>query len=160
LHGSKNKTFEPMDLWQFAIRIGAALLAGLLIGIEREIRNKNAGLKTNALVALGASVFVIASLHFAERSSVDVTRVLGQVVTGIGFIGAGVILHTGTNVRGLTTAATVWCSAGAGCLAAIGLYEELAVLTVLILIVNIFFTYLDDFINKRMKNDPEEHTED
>jgi putative Mg2+ transporter-C (MgtC) family protein len=149
-----------MDLWQFSIRIGAALLAGFLIGIEREIRNKNAGLKTNALVSLGAAVFVIASFHFRGESSVDITRVLGQVVTGIGFIGAGVILHTGTTVRGLTTAATVWCSAGAGCLAAIGLYKELAVLTVLILVVNIFFGSLDKFINKKMKNDPEKHVED
>lgn len=149
-----------MDLWQFSIRVGAALLAGLLIGIEREIRNKNAGLKTNALVSLGAAVFVIASLHFRGESSVDITRVLGQVVTGIGFIGAGVILHTGTTVRGLTTAATVWCSAGAGCLAAIGLYAELAVLTVIILFVNVFFGALDNFINRKMNNDPEKHVED
>lgn len=148
-----------MDLWQFGIRIGAALLAGLLIGIEREIRNKNAGLKTNALVALGASVFVIVSLTFRGEASVDITRVLGQVVTGIGFIGAGVILHTGTTVRGLTTAATVWCSAGAGCLAAVGMYEELAVLTVVILFVNVVFGALDNYIDRKMKNNPDDRNE-
>lgn len=144
-----------MDLWQFGIRIGAALLAGLLIGIEREIRNKNAGLKTNALVALGACVFVIISLSFRGEASVDITRVLGQVVTGIGFIGAGVILHTGTTVRGLTTAATVWCSASAGCLAAVGMYEELALLTVVILFVNVVFGALDNYIDRKMRNDPD-----
>ena len=148
-----------MDLWQFGIRIGAALLAGLLIGIEREIRNKNAGLKTNALVALGASVFVIISLTFRGEASVDITRVLGQVVTGIGFIGAGVILHTGTTVRGLTTAATVWCSAGAGCLAAVGMYEELAVLTVVILFVNVVFGALDNYIDRKMRNNPDNRDE-
>ncbi len=149
-----------MDLWEYGLRIGAALLSGLFIGVEREIRNKNAGLKTNALVSLGAAVFVLVSLHFRGEPSVDITRVMGQVVTGIGFIGAGVILHTGTTVRGLTTAATVWCSAGAGCLAAVGLYPELLVLTILIVFVNVFFGYLDRYINRKLNRDPDHKTED
>lgn len=114
-----------MTVIEFLIRIGAAALAGLLIGIEREIQNKNAGLKTNALVALGSSVFVVVSLTFEGEEFVDSTRVIGQVVTGVGFLGAGVILHKGTIVRGLTSAATVWCSAAAGCLAAIGQLRNL-----------------------------------
>ncbi|SDK86685.1 putative Mg2+ transporter-C (MgtC) family protein [Salinimicrobium catena] len=149
-----------MDLWEYGLRIGAALLSGLFIGVEREIRNKNAGLKTNALVSLGAAVFVLVSLHFRGEPSVDITRVMGQVVTGIGFIGAGVILHTGTTVRGLTTAATVWCSAGAGCLAAVGLYPELLVLTIIIVFVNVFFGYLDKYINRKLNRDPDHKTED
>lgn len=149
-----------MELWEFSLRIGAALLSGLFIGVEREIRNKNAGLKTNALVSLGAAVFVLVSFHFRGEPSVDITRVMGQVVTGIGFIGAGVILHTGTTVRGLTTAATVWCSAGAGCLAAAGLYLELLVLTILIVFVNVFFGYLDKYINRRLNRDPDHKIED
>jgi len=149
-----------MDLWEYGLRIGAALFSGLFIGVEREIRNKNAGLKTNALVSLGAAVFVLVSLHFRGEEFVDITRVMGQVVTGIGFIGAGVILHTGTTVRGLTTAATVWCSAGAGCLAAIGLYAELLVLTLLIVFVNVFFGYLDKFINRKLNQDPNHKKED
>jgi putative Mg2+ transporter-C (MgtC) family protein len=149
-----------MELLEFGIKIGAALVAGLLIGIEREIQNKNAGLKTNALVSLGAAVFVLASLKFEGVDYADMTRVIGQVVTGIGFIGAGVILHKGTVVRGLTTAATVWCSAGAGCLAAIGLYEELAVLTALIVAVNTIFGPVDKFIRKKFDHDEEEKMED
>jgi putative Mg2+ transporter-C (MgtC) family protein len=137
-----------MELLEFAFRIGAALLAGLFIGMEREIHNKNAGLKTNALVSLGAAVFVLTSLTFAGDDYVDTTRVIGQVVTGIGFIGAGVILHKGTMVRGLTTAATVWCSAGAGCLAAIGQYAELSVLVAVIVFVNVVFNPVDKFIAK------------
>lgn len=139
-----------MELLEFGLRIGAALLAGLFIGVEREIHNKNAGLRTNALVALGASVFVLTSLHFEDKEGVDATRVLGQVVTGIGFIGAGVILHKGTIVRGITTAATVWCSAAAGCLAAIGQFSELAVLTSVIVLINFGFGPVDRFIAKKL----------
>jgi putative Mg2+ transporter-C (MgtC) family protein len=149
-----------MDLLEFTLRVGAALLSGVLIGVEREIRNKNAGLKTNALVSLGAAVFVVISIQFSSYPGVDITRVLGQVVTGIGFIGAGVILHKGTTVRGLTTAATVWCSAGAGCLAAVGFYEELAILTVLIIFVNVIFGALDNYINKKLDRDPKNKVED
>lgn len=149
-----------MDIMEFSIRIGAALLSGLCIGVEREIRNKNAGLKTNALVSLGAAVFVLISLHFKGEPYVDMTRVMGQVVTGIGFIGAGVILHTGTTVRGLTTAATIWCSAGAGCLAAVGLYKELLVLTLLIVFVNVVFGAMDKYINRKFNRDPAHKNED
>lgn len=149
-----------MVIQEFAIRAGAALLSGLLIGVEREIQNKNAGLKTNALVSLGASIFVMLSLQFRGEEFVDITRVLGQVVTGIGFIGAGVILHKGTIVRGLTTAATVWCSAAAGCLAAIGLFGELMIITALIVFVNVIFGPVDTFLRKRFNNTEEERKED
>lgn len=141
-----------MELVDFGLKIGAALLAGLLIGIERELQNKDAGLKTNALVSLGAAVFVLVSLHFEGKPNVDLTRVIGQVVTGIGFIGAGVILHKGTTVRGLTTAATVWCSAGAGCLAGIGEYKELFLLVVLIVITNVLFGLFEDYLSRKMNN--------
>lgn len=149
-----------MELLEFGLRIGGALFAGLLIGIEREVRNKNAGLKTNALVALGAAVFVLTSLYFEGEPYVDTTRVIGQVVTGIGFIGAGVILHKGAVVKGLTTAATVWCSAGAGCLAAIGHFHELFLLTALIVLVNILFNPVDRFIAKMFGHKDKERTDD
>lgn len=148
-----------MDFTEFGIRIGAATLAGVLIGIEREIQNKHAGLKTNALVSLGAAVFVLVSLQFEGEENVDTTRVIGQVVTGIGFIGAGVILHRGTTVRGLTTAATVWCSAGAGCLAAIGMFLELALLILLIVFINVAFGALDAFIDKKVNPGEEKEEE-
>lgn len=141
-----------MELVDFGLKIGAALVAGLLIGIERELQNKDAGLKTNALVSLGAAVFVLVSLHFEGSPNVDLTRVIGQVVTGIGFIGAGVILHKGTTVRGLTTAATVWCSAGAGCLAGIGEFSELFLLVVLIVITNVLFGVFEDYLSRKMND--------
>lgn len=149
-----------MILQEFAIRAGAALLAGLLIGFEREIQNKNAGLKTNALVSLGASIFVMLSLQFRGEDFVDITRVLGQIVTGIGFIGAGVILHKGTIVRGLTTAATVWCSAAAGCVAAIGLFGELMIITAIIVFINVSFGPVDRFLRNHFNNTDKERQED
>lgn len=149
-----------MEVADFALKIGAAVLAGLLIGVEREFRNKQAGLKTNALVSLGAAVFVLTSMQFRGEPEVDITRVLGQVVTGIGFIGAGVILHKGATVKGLTTAATVWCSAAAGCLAATGQFWELLILTFLILFINVVFGAMDNLIDKKVSkdNDNEEET--
>ena len=140
-----------VELEFFLLRVGVALIAGLFIGFEREVQNKNAGLKTNALVAIGAAVFVLASLKFEGMEDVDITRVLGQVVTGIGFIGAGVILHKGTSIRGLTTAATVWCSAAAGCLAGIGMYMEVATVVVLILFVNTVLARVNVWINKNFR---------
>ena len=141
-----------MELQDFIIRVTLALGSGFLIGLEREFKSKSAGLKTNMLVALGASIFVLVSLEFSNKCYTDLTRVLGQVVTGIGFLGAGAIIQKGTNIKGLTTAATIWCSAGAGCLAAVGMYWELLTITVLVLIVNFIFGLLDTKIENTLKD--------
>lgn len=138
-----------MDLYTFSIRIGLAALAGVLIGAERELRHKSAGLKTNTLVSIGSCIFILVSLEFEGQPHVDLTRVLSQVVTGIGFIGAGAIIHHGTSVRGLTTAATIWCSAGAGCLAALFMYREIAVVVTSIILINLGFGYLDQYLQQR-----------
>ncbi|MBI6117188.1 MgtC/SapB family protein [Salegentibacter maritimus] len=132
-----------MELAEFSISIGLAAIAGLFIGIEREFSGKSAGLKTNALVALGACVFILVSLEFKGDEFVDTSRVLGQVVTGIGFIGAGTILQHGKNVKGLTTAATIWCSAGAGALAALQMYTELLVVCLTIVAINLLFGFIE-----------------
>lgn len=147
-----------MDLGVFALRIGLALAAGLLIGAEREFKGKSAGLKTNMLVALGSAVFILISLKFHGDQNVDITRVLSQVVIGIGFIGAGSILKDDDKklIKGLTTAATVWCSAGAGCLAGFGMYWELVLLTVLIVISNLIFGYFDSKLGKDKQDDKED----
>ena len=138
-----------MDLLEFAIKAGAAVLAGLLIGLEREFRGKHAGLKTHALVALGSSVFIIMSPEFQGQDYADMTRVLSQVIIGIGFIGAGTIMKKGKDVEGLTTAATIWCSAGVGCLAGFGWYEELAVVTATVIFVNFVFSRIEDRLIER-----------
>lgn len=132
-----------MELVDFSIKVVIAVFGGFFIGIERELRGKSAGLKTNSLVALGACIFVLLSLEFFDEDFVDHTRVIGQVVTGIGFIGAGTILQTGNKVEGLTTAATIWCSAAVGCLAALNMLEEVAIICVLVLLINFGFTYIE-----------------
>lgn len=134
---------EIGEVMGFGIKIGLATIAGLLIGLEREYKGKNAGLKTNALVAIGAAVYVIISLRYEDVFGVDATRVLSQVVVGIGFLGAGVILQKKSKIEGLTTAATVWCSAAVGCLAATGMFVELGMVTLLVILINVVFGYID-----------------
>jgi putative Mg2+ transporter-C (MgtC) family protein len=112
--------FDLASLGDPALRPAAALLLGCAIGFERQWNQKMAGLRTNALVALGASGFVVFSGLVGEG---DPTRIAAQVVTGIGFLGAGVILREGINVHGLNTAATLWCSAMVGTLAGAGLSQ-------------------------------------
>ncbi|WP_228853342.1 MgtC/SapB family protein [Aegicerativicinus sediminis] len=137
--------FSSIDTVTFIMKIGAATLSGIFIGLEREMKGKSAGLKTNTLVAVGAAIFIIISLQFENVKYVDLTRVLSQVVTGVGFLGAGAILQKKNKdkIKGLTTAATIWCCAGAGCLAAVGMYKELAILTVWVVLFNLVFGYVD-----------------
>ena len=108
---------EPLTVADFALRLAIGVGCGALIGLERQWRARGAGLRTNALVAAGATVFVLYAVATPDTSP---TRVASYVVSGIGFLGGGVILREGVNVRGLNTAATLWCSAAVGVLAASG----------------------------------------
>lgn len=103
--------FDVSSFADSALRLAVALLLGSAIGFERQWNQKMAGLRTNALVALGACGFVVFSGLVGQG---DPTRVAAQVVSGIGFLGAGIILRAGINVHGLNTAATLWCSAMVG----------------------------------------------
>jgi putative Mg2+ transporter-C (MgtC) family protein len=116
-----------MNLLNFSIRIGVALLFGATIGLERQWRQRGAGLRTNALVATGAAAFVSLSTLVEHENSP--TRIASYVVSGIGFLGAGVIMREGMNVRGLNTAATLWCSAAAGVLTGWGFIAHAAITT-------------------------------
>lgn len=105
------------------VRIFAALLLGAAVGLERQWRSRMAGIRTNALVSGGSALFVVlGAVGAGDGPAADPTRVAAQVVSGIGFLGAGVILRDGFNIRGLNTAATLWCSAAIGSLAGFGLY--------------------------------------
>ena len=94
--------------------ISLALLLGGLIGIEREKHHKPAGLRTNILICLGATVFTLISRQAAIGDSSDPSRIVAQIVTGVGFLGAGAIMRQGTSVQGLTTAAEIWVAAALG----------------------------------------------
>jgi putative Mg2+ transporter-C (MgtC) family protein len=101
---------------QILVRLLLAAGIGALLGFEREVRRKSAGFRTNILIALGACVFTIVGMSFPSG---DPSRVTAQIVTGIGFLGAGAILHSGNSVHGMTTAAMIWVNAALG--AAVGL---------------------------------------
>lgn len=121
---------------EFALRLGIALVLGALIGIERQWRQRASGLRTNALVSVGAALFVLLSVAFVDDEA-SPTRVAAQVVSGIGFLGAGVILRDGVNVRGINTAATIWCAAAVGSLAAAGMWEVATMGAVAVVAINL-----------------------
>lgn len=118
-----------------AINMGFALVMGAIIGSERQFRGRMAGLRTNALVSLGAAGFVVFAALFPD--DINPTRVAAQVVSGIGFLGAGIIFRDGLNIQGINTAATLWCSAAVGLISGSGHLGYAAVLTSLIVFANL-----------------------
>jgi putative Mg2+ transporter-C (MgtC) family protein len=123
-----------IELSTVLVRLAIALAFGSVIGVEREWRQKNAGLKTMAMVALGAAAFAMMSDTFGPENH-NPGQIAAAVVGGIGFIGAGVIMHRGATVQGVTTAATLWASASVGVAAGLGQYPLATVLTGGIVIV-------------------------
>lgn len=130
---------------EFLFQIIICFLLSSCIGIERQYRRRMVGLRTIILVSLGSFLFVQFSFSFPGS---DMTRIASQVVAGIGFLGAGVILKDGKSVKGLTTAATLWCSAAIGILCSANLIFEAAIGTLLILFTNIILRTVNSKINK------------
>jgi len=118
---------------------------GALIGLERAWRKHPAGLHTTALVALGSAAFVIAATLLGDEAGP--ARVAGQVVTGVGFLCAGVILHQGATVRGLNTAATVWCSSAVGVLAGLGFALWALLVAALVIFANVVLHFCERHIS-------------
>ncbi len=135
-----------MAIYQFALNNAVGLLLGAVIGLERQWRQRNAGLRTNALVALGASLFV--SLSSLVLQTNDQTRVAAQVITGIGFLGAGVMMREGINVRGLNTAATLWCAGAIGTLSGSGFLPQANIGTALVVITHLVLRPIAGRINR------------
>jgi len=145
---------DILGVLDVAVRALVATLLGGAIGVERQWRLRTAGIRTNALVAAGAALFTIVGSTVVEGSvGADPTRVAAQVVSGIGFLGAGVILRDGANIRGLTTAATLWCAAAIGTLAGAGLLLVAAIGSLIIVSANIFFRPLSRLIRARAGSD-------
>ncbi|MBF4494263.1 MgtC/SapB family protein [Flavobacterium sp. JLP] len=139
-----------MTIIEFSLRLVVALIAGLIIGFERQWHHKETGLTTNMLVATGAAAFVLLSIKVsATATNIDVTRITAQVVMGVGFLGAGVIFREGPNVHGLNSAATIWCSAAIGCITASGYFIEALLCTLLVTIVNTVLEPLDQWLRNR-----------
>ncbi|HEX3024650.1 MAG TPA: MgtC/SapB family protein [Chitinophagaceae bacterium] len=143
-----------MPIFEFTLRLSLAFILGASIGIERQWRQKSAGLRTNTLVSIGSAAFTLLSVILISTSS-DPTRIISQIVTGIGFIGAGVIMKDGMSVQGLNTAATIWCSAAVGSLAGLGLWKEAVITALAVIITHVllrpiaYFLEKDKIINNR-----------
>lgn len=147
----------PYDV--FINRLLCALVAGLLIGAERQMRKRNAGLAVNAMVSVGACLFILLSesvIQTAIKSgglvNNDNLRVLSQVVTGVGFLGAGAIMKDGFTIHGLNSAATVWCSAAVGCLCGYGMWCQAAIAVLVILFINWIVKNIEIFFENKKQD--------
>ena len=123
----------------------ATLLCGL-IGVEREFRNKQAGLKTMIMIGLGATLFTILSIQIGSNSQ---DRIASNIVTGIGFLGAGVIFKEDNRVNGLTTACVIWIVAAIGMAIGAGYYEQAIGVTIVVLAALLIFPYVESFVERR-----------
>jgi putative Mg2+ transporter-C (MgtC) family protein len=127
------------------VRIGISVLCGSIIGFEREYRNKSAGFRTIILITLGSTLFTIVSQRIGNVSD---DRIASTIVTGIGFIGAGVIFKDGFNISGLTTAAVIWVTAAIGMLIGTGNNYLAILVTILVLIILSLFNLMEDLIDR------------
>ena len=134
------------DLFMSRILLAAGLSA--VIGLEREYRQKPAGLRTNMLIGIGSAAFMVLSLGFGQAAGGSADRVAAQVVTGIGFLGAGAILHSSRSVHGLTTAATIWVNAAIGMAAGAGAAGVAIGTTVVTLVVLIALPPVETFFQR------------
>ena len=116
-----------------------AMALGYLIGLERELHGKVVGTRTISLITIGSALYVLMSPSIIDG---DNSRIIAQVVSGIGFLGAGIIFKHGDTVKGLTTAATVWCAAAIGCLCGYGMYAEAVIGTIAVMTVNLLFKHV------------------
>ena len=131
----------------FLLRIGSAFVMGTLIGLERQYRQRDAGLRTNVLVTVGSAAFTVLSYAMTSGNG-DPSRVAAQIVSGIGFLGGGLILKDGFNVKGLNTAATIWCSAASGTLVGVGMFAESAILVGFVLLTHLLYRPLCRLIER------------
>jgi putative Mg2+ transporter-C (MgtC) family protein len=144
------------DFWDTSIRLGAAVLVGGLIGWNRQISGKPAGLRTHMLVSLGAALIVLIPIQANPGHSADgLSRTIQGVATGIGFLGAGEILHrsstkgNGETVKGLTSAAALWTTAALGMVSGCGLWATSLIGTVMVLLILTFAKHLEKYIVKK-----------
>jgi putative Mg2+ transporter-C (MgtC) family protein len=139
-------TLSPADFLDSLISLLGAFVLGTLIGAERQYRQRSGGLRTNVLVAVGAATFVDIGMHL--NGNAGATQIISYVVSGVGFLGAGVIMKEGKNVWGLNTAATLWCSAAVGACAGADLAVEAIVLTAFVLAGNTLLRPLVNLLNR------------
>lgn len=135
-------------------RLITAALLGAALGFEREIRQKDAGLRTNILISVGAALFTLMSIEISGPSG-DPGRIAAQIVTGIGFLGAGAIMRTDSGIQGLTTAATVWVNAAVGVAAGGGEYHLAFIATGITLVALLVLQPIERTIARRFAPPPD-----
>lgn len=133
-------------------RLCLAAGLGAVLGLEREWRQKNAGLKTNILIAMGSALFTLMSVDLSQSAGGDATRIASQIVTGIGFLGAGAIMRTGGSIRGLTTAAMIWVNAAIGVACGGGEYRLAVIATAVTLVVLLIMTPFEKVLDRYIKD--------
>jgi putative Mg2+ transporter-C (MgtC) family protein len=140
---------------EYVLRLLLAALAGGLVGVERELRGRHAGFRTNLLVSVGSALVMLVSISVAGRTwvhgvevnvNIDPARIAYGIMTGIGFLGAGAILKHNSGVRGLTTAAALWCVAAVGMAAGFGMYTITVIATVIIVAALWVLDYVENFM--------------
>ena len=139
-----------MDYKVYLIRISFCFFLSMIIGFERQYRHRMVGLRTNVLVSLGSFLFVVMSFGLSPKHQ-DITRIAASVVSGIGFLGAGVILRDGSKIKGLNTAATLWCVSAIGVLTACGMLLEASIGALFVLISNVVLRIFSLGIMNRVK---------
>lgn len=152
-----------LDIWDTVMRLGIALLLGLVLGLERVFANKSAGMRTYGLVAMASAFFVYTSQLVAmqyvgiEGFTFDPLRVAAQIVVGVGFLGTGLIVFQNNHIANLTTAAGLWVAASIGMASGFGLFTEAVIATILALITLVIFSFIERPLRKRIgeKNDIE-----
>lgn len=130
-------------------RLLLAATLGALIGLEREWRHKDAGLRTNILITIGSALFTLMSIELTDAKTGDQSRIAAQIVTGIGFLGAGAIMRTDAGIQGLTTAATIWVNAALGVAVGGGKYHLAAIGTAVTLIVLLLLYPIEQYIARK-----------
>lgn len=148
----------PLSYFELTIRLVLSIFLGGLIGLERETVNRPAGFRTHILVCLGSTVIMLVSLfifnEFSGQTNIDPGRIPAQVISGIGFLGAGTIIIEGADVKGLTTAASLWTVAAIGLAVGVGFYYGAILATFLILLTLITFNRLDAAILRKRHLQP------
>jgi len=139
-----------MNWEDIAIRLAVALLLGGAIGLERQWRSRYVGLRTNTLLTIGSAAMMIFALVLPTGSDpAGVVHIVAGIITGIGFLGAGVIVNEGVTVKGFNTAATLWCSVAVGLFAGAGFFIAAAILTGFVVLVNLFLRPIVYYINEK-----------
>lgn len=148
------ETLDITTILGFSLRLLIAIVLGFIVGLERQWTKHQAGILTNVIVCVGAYSYSAFS-YIANQDNVDVTRIAAQIVCGIGFLGAGLILRDGTNIKGLSTAATIWATAAIGILCTLPNIIYSIIVAVAIVFLHLILHPLSAFINSKTQYDKE-----